>query len=180
MFGNSFCFVFSKTCCGVTVFRPSPLQWICREWVQKLGSDEVTACFGDKKHTESDSPTSQGEGFPRPRTGIPNFSRIPGASFLSLGLLLLGRPLVLDDPCCYIFLSSVYSPPTLVSHPCLFSSAHPIGHSFWRYVSCCGPHRIIQGSHLHQWGQDVSCEYLIRRGQLLLGLLVYHAPMASL
>ena len=75
MFGNSFCFVFSKTCCGVTVFRPSPLQWICREWVQKLGSDEVTACFGGEKHTESGDPTSQGEGTPRLRTGIPNSSR---------------------------------------------------------------------------------------------------------
>ena len=44
------------------VLGPSPLQWICRERVQKLGSDEATACFGDEKHTESGGPTSQGEG----------------------------------------------------------------------------------------------------------------------
>ena len=55
--------------CRVTVFRLSPLQWICKEWVQKLGSDEATACFGDENHTESGGPTSQGEGTPRTRTG---------------------------------------------------------------------------------------------------------------
>ena len=69
--------------------------------------------------------------------------------------------------------------PTLVSHPCPYLSARPIGHSFWRFVSCCGPQRIVQGSHPHKWGQGVSCEYLIRRWQLLLGLLFYHAPMAG-
>ena len=75
-----------------------------------------------------------------------------GASFLSLGLsLLLGRlpPFSLGDLCCYIFLSSVHPPSTLVSHPCLSSSARPIGHSFWCSVSCCGPHRPIQGSYPH-------------------------------
>ena len=39
--------------CRVTVFGPSPLQWICREWGQKLGCDETTACFGDERHTKS-------------------------------------------------------------------------------------------------------------------------------
>ena len=83
--------------CRVAVFRPGPLQWICREWVQKLGSDEATTCFGGEKHTESGGTTSQGEGTPRSRTGIPNSSRTPRASFLSLGLpLLLGRP---PHPC---------------------------------------------------------------------------------
>ena len=78
-----------------------------------------------------------------------------GASFLSLSLpVLLGRlsPFSLGDLCCYIFLSSVHPPPTLVSHPCLSSSARPIGHSFWHSVSCCGSHRPIQESHPHQWG----------------------------
>ena len=28
--------------CRVTIFGSSPLQWICREWGQKLGSDEMT------------------------------------------------------------------------------------------------------------------------------------------
>ena len=69
-----------------------PIQWICREWVQKLGSDKATACFGGEKYTESDSPTSQEERTPRPRTGTPNFSRIPRASLLSLGLLFLLSP----------------------------------------------------------------------------------------
>ena len=54
----------------VTVFGLSPLQWICREWVQKLGSDEATTCFGDEKHTESGGPTSQGEGTSRSRMGM--------------------------------------------------------------------------------------------------------------
>ena len=58
--------------CRVTVFGPSPLQWICREWVQKLGSNKATDCFGDEKHTDSSGPTSQGEGTPHSRTGIPN------------------------------------------------------------------------------------------------------------
>ena len=58
--------------CRVTVFGLSPLQWICREWVQKLGSDKAMTCFGDEKHIESGGPTSQGEGIPRSRTGIPN------------------------------------------------------------------------------------------------------------
>ena len=81
-----------------------------------------------------------------------------GVSFLSLGLpLLLGRPppppsSYLGDLCCYIFLFFVHLPPTLVSHPCLSSSARSIGHSFWRFVSCCGPHCSVQGSHPHQWG----------------------------
>ena len=46
--------------CRVTVFRPSPLQWICRECGQKLGCDEATACFGDERHTESSSPIVPG------------------------------------------------------------------------------------------------------------------------
>ena len=58
----------------------------------------------------------------------------------------------LGNLCCYIFLSSVHPPPTLVSHPYPYPGARPICHSFWRSVSCCGPHRTIQGSHPHKWG----------------------------
>ena len=129
--------------------------------------------FGGEKHTESGSPTSQEEGTPRGHIE---------ASFLSLGLsLLLGRfpPSSLGDLCYYIFLSFVHPPPTLVSHPCLSSSAYPIGHSFWRSVSCCGPHCPVQGSHPHQWGHGVSCEYLIRRWLLLLGLSLHHSSTTS-
>ena len=86
-------------------------------------------------------------------------------SFLWASLFFLAAPptLALGDLCCYIFLSFIHSPPTLVSHPCLSSSARPIGHSFWRSVGCCGLHCPVQGSHPHQWGQGVSCGYLIRR-----------------
>ena len=122
-----------------------------REWVQKLGSDEATACFGSEKYTEPDDPTSQGERVPHPRTGTLNSSRIPGASLLSMGLLASPPPLpsALGDLCCYISLSSVHPPPTLVSYPYPYLSARPIGHSFWRFVSYCGPHHTVQESHPH-------------------------------
>ena len=102
---------------------------------------------------------------------------LPSRSWPSL--LAPGPLLALSDLSCYIFLSSVHHPPTLVSHPCLSSSARPIGHTFWRSVSCCGPHRPVQESHPHQWGQGVSCGYLIRRWRLLLELSLHHSPMAS-
>ena len=89
------------------------------------------------------------------------------------------NPPHLGDLWCYISFSLVHPPPTLVSHPCSYLSARPIGHSFWRSVSCCGPDRTIQGSHPHKWGHGVSCGYLIWRWQLLLKLLFYHAPMAG-
>ena len=136
--------------CRVTVFGPSPLQWICREWIQKLGSDEATTCFGDEKHTKSGDPTSQGEGTPRPRTGMrqPLSVTQEPHSFLWASLFFL-LPLLLWDLCCYISFSFVHPPPTLVSHPCPSSSPHPISHSFWHSVSCCGPHHTVQGSHPH-------------------------------
>ena len=77
----------------------------------------------------------------------------------------------------YIYFSLVYPPLTLVNHPCPYLSARPIDYSFWHSVSCCGPHHTVQGSRPHKWGQGVSCGYLIRRWQLLLGLPFYHAPM---
>ena len=109
----------------------------------------------------------------------PSSFRIPRASLLSPGLFFSFHPPSLGDLCCYISLSSVHPPPTLVGHPCPYLSACPIGHSFWRSVSYCGPHRTVQGSHQHQWGQGVSCWYLIRKWQLLWGLFFYHAPMAG-
>ena len=78
----------------------------------------------------------------------------------------------------YIFFL-IHPPPTLVSYPCPYLSARPIDHSFWRFVSCCGPYHTVQGSRSHKWGQGVSCGYLIQRWQLLLELLFYHAPMAD-
>ena len=88
-------------------------------------------------------------------------------------------PFSLRDLYCYISFSFIHPPPTFVSHPCPYLSARPIGYSFWRSVSCCGPQRTVQGLHPHQWGQGVSCGYLIQKGQLLLGLLFYHAPMVD-
>ena len=75
---------------------------------------------------------SMEKGPSRPRTRIPNSSRVPRASppFLSLPLPP-SRPFLpfLGDLSCYILLSSVHPPLTLVNHPCLSSSARPIGHS---------------------------------------------------
>ena len=48
--------------CRVSVFKPSPLQRICRELVQKFGSNGATVCFGGEKYTELDGPTSQEKG----------------------------------------------------------------------------------------------------------------------
>ena len=81
--------------------------------------------------------------------------------FLQAFFFSFSSPLPLGDLCCYISLSSVHPPPILVSYPCPYLSARPIGHSFWYSVSCYGPHRNVQGSHPHQWGQGISCGYLI-------------------
>ena len=89
------------------------------------------------------------------------------------------HPLFVGDIWYYISLPLVHPLPTLVSHPCQYLSARPIGHSFWCSVSCCGPDSTVQGSRPHKWGQGISCGYLIRRWQFLLELLFYHAPMAG-
>ena len=89
------------------------------------------------------------------------------------------HPLFVGDIWYYISLPLVHPLPTLVSHPCPYLSAYPIGHSFWRSMRCCGPNSIVQRSHPHKWGQGVSCGYLIRRWQFLPELLFYHAPMAG-
>ena len=125
----------------------------------------------EAKNIESDGPTSVGERTPGSRMWTPSSSRFPGAFF--------SPSLFLGDLWCYISFPLVHPPPTLVSHPCPYLSARPIGYSFWRFVSCCGPYRTVQGSRPYKWGQGVSCGYLIRRWQLLLGLLFYHAPMVD-
>ena len=93
--------------CRVAVFGSSPLQWICKEWIQKLGSDKAKACFGSEKHTELGDPTSQGEGTHSSSTGIPDpsrshrsllpFSRPPSSSWPS-SLPLFGWSLLLYIP----------------------------------------------------------------------------------
>ena len=58
-------------------------------------------------------------------------------AFLFLPLSPFGRSLLLYIP---LFR---HPPSTLVSHPCPYLSARPIGHSFWHSVSCYGPHRTV-------------------------------------
>ena len=150
-----------------------------------MGSDKATTRSegGKGKTYKIGRPKRSRERGPScPRTRIPNSSRVPRASPPSLSLPLPpGRPSLpfSGDLFCYILLSSVHRPPTLVNHLCLSSSARPIGHSLWRSMSCCGLHRPVQGSHPHQCGQGVSCGYLIWRSRLLLGLSPHHFPMAS-
>ena len=122
-----------------------------------LGFDGALACWGvmegdqvGAKNIESDGPMSLGERTPHPRMWTPNSSRFLGAS-LHLFSPSFGRSLLLY----ILFLRR--PPPTLVSHPCPYLNARPIGHSFWCSVNCCGPHRTVQGSRPHKWGQSVSC-----------------------
>ena len=129
----------------------------CREWGQKLGCDETMACFGDERHTESSGPIVLGRRDPSLEDGnAPTPSRSHRSLFLVSGSpSFFSRAPSLGGLCCYLFLSSVHPPPTLVSHPCLSSSARPFNHSFWRFVSCCDPHYPIQGSHPHEKGVKV-------------------------
>ena len=104
-----------------------------------------------EKRTGSDGPRSQGEGTPRPRTRIPNSSRIPGVSLLFLGLLFPLPPHFVRSLLLYILLLHLSSSYTCWSSmPILKCTSHwPL---LWRSVSCCGPYRTVQGSHLPQWG----------------------------
>ena len=78
----------------------------------------------------------------------------------------------------YIWFFLDYPGSTLVSHPCLYLSAHPISHFFWRSTSCGDPDSTVQGSCPHKWDQDVNCVYLMRRWQFILELLFHYSPMA--
>ena len=140
---------FSYIYCRVSVFGPSPLQWICKEWVQKLGSDEATTCFGGKKHAESSGPTSQGEGTPHSRTGTPNSSRTPRAPSLFLGLLLPLPPFTLWDICViYPSLPFIFHLHLSIIHayPRVHVPSATLSGALWAAVA---PHCIVQGSHSH-------------------------------
>ena len=90
---------------------------------------------------------------PREKGPLARGRECANPSWSRRSLLPVSGPLPpLGGLCCYSFLSSVHPPPTLVSHSCLSSSARLLSHSFWRSVSCCGPHRPVQGSHPHQRG----------------------------
>ena len=139
--------------CRVTVFRPSPLQWICREWVWKLGSNKATACSEEGKTYRIRQPKG-----PRKKgtlaRGLESLTPLASQGPLSfyLGSFSFFHPPSLWDLSCDISSSSIHLLPTLVGHLYPYSSACPIGHFFWRSVSCCGPHRAVQGSHLPQRG----------------------------
>ena len=127
----------------------------------EVGDDQVGA-----KNTKPDGPTPRGKGL-----------LVRGYEFPSRLTSQEHPPTPpVRDLWCYISLLLVHFLPTLVSYPCLYLSARPIGHPFWRSVSCCGPDSTIQGSRPHKLGQGVSCGYLIWRWQLLLELLFYHTP----
>ena len=111
----------------------------------------------EAKNIESDGPTSVGERTPGLRMWTPSSSRFPGASLHS------SPPPLFWEIFAVIYPFFLHPPPTLVSHLYPYLSARPIGYSFWRSVSCCGPHCTIQGSRPHKWGQGVSCGYLIQR-----------------
>ena len=147
-------------------------QWICREWVQKLGSDGATICveIGDDQAGAKN------------RTRRPNAlgGKDSSSENMNSRLVSLPRPLpFVGDLSYYISFPFVHHLPTLVSHPYPFLSARPIGHSFWRSVSCYGPNSTVQRSRSHKWGQGVSYGYLIRRWQLLPELFFYHTLMAG-
>ena len=115
--------------------------------------------------------SSQGEGTSRSRMGMrqPPLDHA-GASLLFLGLPPLFRTPFLGGLCCYLFLSSVHPPPTLINHPCLSSSARPsaiLSSALWAAVA---PIALSKGYIHIKGGQGVSCAYLIRRWQLFLGL----------
>ena len=103
-----------------------------------------------------------------------------GVSFLSLGL-----PLLLSRPPYFGWSLLLYIP--------LFRSSSSYTCQSSMLILKCTSHRTfflalckllwppcpVQGLHPHQWGQGISCGYLIRWWQLLLGLSLHHSPMAS-
>ena len=158
--------------CRVTVFRPSPLQWICRECGQKLGCDEATACFGDERHTESSSPI------------------VPGRRDSSLEDGDAPTPLLItqEPPSCFWASLLFFAPPFWVVSVVIYSSlpfilllhlsiihAYPQVHVpsailssvLWAAVTLIA----LSKGHIHiKGGQGVSCAYLIRMWQLFMGL----------
>ena len=130
--------------CRVTVFRLSPLQWICKSGSKSWALMRRRLVLGMKstqnraaQHPREKGPLARGQERANLSWSHRSLLPFPGPPFLSW------------DLCCYISFSSVHPPPTLVSHLCQFSSARPIGDSFWCSVSCCDPHRTVQGSHPH-------------------------------
>ena len=114
-------------------------SWALMRWRLVLGIKGTQNRVAQRPREKG--PLTQGRECANPSRSCKSLLPVSGPPSSSLGGL-----------CCYLFLSSVHPPLTLVSHPYLSSNARPISHSFWRSVSCCGPHRPIQGSHPHQKG----------------------------
>ena len=159
--------LFIYTNCRVTIFGPSPLQWICREWGQKLGCNETTACFGDKRHIESSGLIVPGRRDPSLEDGnAPTPLSHAGASFLFLGL----------PPPLWVVSVVIYSslPFILLLHLSVIHTYHQVhvpsailSGALWATVA---PIALSRG-HIHiKRGQGVSCAHLIQRWQLFLGL----------
>ena len=69
--------------------------------------------------------------------------------------------------------------PPFVDHAGRYLSACPICHLPQPSVSCSNQDSTIQGSFSHECDQIVRCGHLMWRWQLLLELLLHHAPMAG-
>ena len=145
-------------------FRPNIIK-LCREWGQKLGSDETTTCFGDKRHTESGGPTSQGEGTPRSRTGMCqplSITQEPPSCFLGLSLRVVSVVIYSSLPFILLLhLSIIHASPQVHVPSAILSGA------LWATVA---PIALSRGYIHIKGGQGVSYMYLIRRWQLSLGL----------
>ena len=107
-------------------FRPNIIK-LCREWGQKLGSDETMACFGDERHTESGGPTSQGEGTPRSRTGMCqplSITQEPPSCFLGLSLRVVSVVIYSSLPFILLLhLSIIHASPQVHVPSAILSSA---------------------------------------------------------
>ena len=160
--------------CRVAVFKPGPLQWICKEWVRKLGSNKATARFeggkayriGRLKGPREKEPLARGLESPTPLASLEPFPLCWAPSFPVRSLLI------------YILLLHSSSSYTCRSSTSIFecTSHRPLFLSFcellWPPSHCPG----VTSTSIGFRGLAV---YLIRRWQLFLGLLFYHAPMAS-
>ena len=71
--------------CRVVVLGSGPLQWICREWVWKLGSDKATTRFvggggtyriGRPRGLREKGPLARGLGSPTPLASLPSLCEI--------------------------------------------------------------------------------------------------------
>ena len=78
------------------------------------------------QHSKKKGPLARGRELPTPLASQEPLSFL-WAFFL---FFLPPPPFSLGDLCCYISLSSVHPPPTIVCHPCPYSSARLIDHSF--------------------------------------------------